>query len=783
MAFLKGINKPAQAPEPKLDLKALQSYSPQWSPALRYTTCIAARFAAAECVKHVKEFAEGLDLEASKGAEEDENRNEHFEEEGEEQQASGDGEGDRFDAQRRKRRRREFVQDWEEFAQKFSLATAQHLGIDEATLPPADVSAEDVLKAARGDSFKRKKDADPSAELQDLSLDEKKHEIQIQGEGESSPSTGALENGQSIEVVHELLLVALGLGQYRASDGSTTLFEQDVLFGDLPEDDAYSPSSEPAKVPKATSGPSRRDERSTEKAIAEAETRAHESDIQPREKDAVDVVSEAGQKAWSTISTGALTGWKAIGKGVSDATKAVSNPRSDQQASEQGGHPPSDLAYTPRKSKEERAKAKAKPKAPTKPNELCHYDARARAVIFATSQAMGMEGIDVYQGEKALAQAIFFLLSEGRQAAEEKADGGDPLADLPRQDARGAWMNKVSESTVEKEKRKVNWGKWAATGAGFAIGGVIIGLTGGLAAPVIAPALVGLTGVSFLATTSGIVLMGTLLGLGGGGLAGYRVQQRLRGLESFEFVGIRNQAREAGLAIPSLHATICVSGLLLKEEDQVKPWEEALKRTVDSRDIYAIKSETKMMVEAGTGLRGYVLDQILRAGGKRAAQEVIKHTALAGFAALTLPLTVMGAASAALDGVFVRAKTKAHKAGLVLAETLRKEVQGHRPVVLIGTSLGCTTILAALVELAKTPCENAHLIDSVFLISGPMTPSPSTLRKARSIVSRRFVNAYSSKDMVSPVARRIKVLLSDALVTRRSARSPAGWAQESHLRR
>ncbi len=280
-------------------------------------------------------------------------------------------------------------------------------------------------------------------------------------------------------------------------------------------------------------------------------------------------------------------------------------------------------------------------------------------------------------------------------------------------------------------------------------GGVLIGLTGGLAAPVVAPALVGLTGFSFLATTGGIVLMGTLLGLGGGGLAGYRVQQRLRGLDSFEFVEVKSQAHEAGLAIPSLHATICVSGLILKAEDQVKPWTAALSRTIDSRDCFAVKTETQMMVDAGVGLRGYVLDQLLRTGGQKAAEQVIKHTAMAGLAAITLPLTVMGAASAALDGLFVRAKTKAHKAGLVLAETLRKEVQGHRPVILIGTSLGCTTILAALVELAKTPSESAHLIDSVFLIAGPMTPSPSTLRKARSIVGRRFVNAYTSKDMVS----------------------------------
>ncbi len=55
---------------------------------------------------------------------------------------------------------------------------------------------------------------------------------------------GALDpdSGQEIEVAHELLLIALGLGQYRAQDGASTLFEQDFLFGetqlDLPHAEA-----------------------------------------------------------------------------------------------------------------------------------------------------------------------------------------------------------------------------------------------------------------------------------------------------------------------------------------------------------------------------------------------------------------------------------------------------------------------------------------------------------------------------------------------------------------
>lgn len=37
------------------------------------------------------------------------------------------------------------------------------------------------------------------------------------------------------------------------------------------------------------------------------------------------------------------------------------------------------------------------------------------------------------------------------------------------------------------EQRKMGWKKWAVAGGGFALGGVVLGVTGGLAAPLIVP--------------------------------------------------------------------------------------------------------------------------------------------------------------------------------------------------------------------------------------------------------------------------------------------------------
>ena len=49
---------------------------------------------------------------------------------------------------------------------------------------------------------------------------------------------------------------------------------------------------------------------------------------------------------------------------------------------------------------------------------------------------------------------------------------------------------------------------------------LILALTGGLAAPLVAPLVVGLTGATFFTTAGGIALMTSLFGLTGGGLTG-----------------------------------------------------------------------------------------------------------------------------------------------------------------------------------------------------------------------------------------------------------------------
>lgn len=111
-----------------------------------------------------------------------------------------------------------------------------------------------------------------------------------------------------------------------------------------------------------------------------------------------------------------------------------------------------------------------------------------------------------------------------------------------------------------------------------------------------------------------------------------------------------------------------------------------------------------------------------------------------------------------LDNTWMQAQDRAKKAGRLLGEVLEKRVQGERPVILVGTSLGALTILHALQYLASLPPNGLHsdsdrggvpaFVESAYLISLPAAPTPDEWVKVRSVVARRAVNAYSESDWV-----------------------------------
>ncbi|BGP19524.1 hypothetical protein JCM10213_000123 [Rhodosporidiobolus nylandii] len=369
-----------------------------------------------------------------------------------------------------------------------------------------------------------------------------------------------------------------------------------------------------------------------------------------------------------------------------------------------------------------------------------NYTALSRSLVVCTAEILGIPEQTVADVERTIAQFLYFQLQQSDEKAQQAAKEGD----------RKEW-DEAAQEWRDKAAKKGNALKWAATGAGFVLGGVAIGLTGGLAAPALAPVLAGTFGIAAFSGAGGAVLIGTLLGLGGGGLAGYRTHRRMKGLENVAFEPIKDEDAHELPQIPSLTATIVASGFLLDLKDSVDPW-RATFRTAKV-DAFALKADPQTFLEAGSSLDKFVKNKLISMGGT----EVIKRTALAAvYAGVALPLTVYQSATTAFDSDFSRCRDKAKKAGILLAEILEKKVQGSRPALLVGYGPGASLIFSCLLELHKR--QLGHLVYSATLISLPEAPSAVAWASARSVVSHELVNVYSTDDWVLGIAARLYTL-------------------------
>jgi hypothetical protein len=107
----------------------------------------------------------------------------------------------------------------------------------------------------------------------------------------------------------------------------------------------------------------------------------------------------------------------------------------------------------------------------------------------------------------------------------------------------------------------------------------------------------------------------------------------------------------------------------------------------------------------------------------------------------------------------------------VLADVLLSHTQGHRPVNLIGTSLGARTIYFCLLELARhakqqtsnkncagndqavqedssRPTDPFSIVQNVIILGAPVAASQSDWKQARSVVNGTFVNGYAGRDWI-----------------------------------
>ncbi|XP_060794331.1 transmembrane and coiled-coil domain-containing protein 4 isoform X2 [Neoarius graeffei] len=350
------------------------------------------------------------------------------------------------------------------------------------------------------------------------------------------------------------------------------------------------------------------------------------------------------------------------------------------------------------------------------------YDARARILIRHVSCLLRvcpkqLEGFEETLGER---------LRQGGEESEEES------------------------SRRRKKERGRALRRYLLIGLATVGGGTVLGVTGGLAAPLVAAgagAVLGAGGAAVLGSVTGIAIMASLFGAAGAGLTGYKMNKRVGAIEEFEFLPLNSGKH--------LHVTVAVTGWLCsgKYSSFQAPW-----RSLDAcGEQYCLKWESRYLMDLGS-----VLDTLWDGLVSIVAQEALKYTVLSGIVtALTWPASLLAVASV-IDNPWGVCLSRSAEVGKHLAQVLRSRQQGKRPVSLIGFSLGARVIYFCLEELANDKGSEG-VIEDVVLLGAPVDGSEKTWARLSKVVAGKIVNGYCRGDwLLGFVYRSSSVQLSVA---------------------
>lgn len=335
-----------------------------------------------------------------------------------------------------------------------------------------------------------------------------------------------------------------------------------------------------------------------------------------------------------------------------------------------------------------------------------------------------------------------------------------PLQELnedERKTARGLLDVAVTMSADEEAKKRIEENKEARrwkVGLATVAGAALIGITGGLAAPLLAAGIgtimggLGLGGTiaaGYLgALASSGVIVGGLFGAYGGRMTGKMMDKYAREVEDFAFIPTRGvfqeflSEKDAAKEDRRLRVTIGITGWANEEEDIVTPW-----RVISPEsEVFALRWEYEALLNLGNSMRALVTT----AAWTIARQQILSRTIFAGImSAVMLPYGLVKLSRIAANPFSV-AMSRAQKAGEVLADALINKAQGERPVTLIGYSLGSRVMFCCLRSLARRRAYG--LIESAIFMGSPVPSDEEDWRVMRSVVSGRLVNVYSENDAV-----------------------------------
>ncbi|KAL8961893.1 MAG: hypothetical protein Q9193_001620 [Seirophora villosa] len=344
------------------------------------------------------------------------------------------------------------------------------------------------------------------------------------------------------------------------------------------------------------------------------------------------------------------------------------------------------------------------------------------------------------------------------------------------------------EETQKKAEENKHSRKWKV-GLASVAGAALIGVTGGLAAPLVAAGVGSVMGglglgataaAGYLGTVAGsTVIVGSLFGAYGGKMTGQMMDAYAKEVSDFAFLPIKDSpdplssnpnddkntsstshdekkeikdpssnaskpispTAEAAISDPSsrrLRVTIGISGWLTSASDVTSPWRIL---SPASSEPFALRYELEALMNLGNSISAMVSS----AAWGYAKSEMIKHTIFAELTAALWPLALLKI-SRVVDNPFSVAKARSDKAGELLADALVNKAQGERPVVLVGYSLGARVVYSCLMSLAKRKAFG--LVESAVLIGTPCPSTTADWRVMRSVVASRLVNVYSENDYV-----------------------------------
>ncbi|CCJ31176.1 unnamed protein product [Pneumocystis jirovecii] len=268
-------------------------------------------------------------------------------------------------------------------------------------------------------------------------------------------------------------------------------------------------------------------------------------------------------------------------------------------------------------------------------------------------------------------------------------------------------------------------------------GGLVIGLSSGILAPLIGAGLgaafttIGVAGTTgFLAGSGGAALITTGGVVTGSSIAVKKMSNRIKNIETFEFKPLYDNKR--------LNLLITVPGWMLNEDDVRLPFS-----TIDPimGDVYSVLWEPEILQSMGKSIN-ILATEILT----QSLQQVLGQTVLVALMnALQWPL-MLTKLGYLIDNPFITSLQRAKAAGIVLADILLHRKLGVRPISLVGFSLGSRVIYYCLLELAR---KHAYgIIQDVYLFGTPVVINQNNWIKASSVVAGRFVNGYITNDWV-----------------------------------